>query len=54
MANVQDKESRIVKVISGLNSRNKKLQDRCIKQEQEIDRERKGWDRKRKQWEGCN
>src|SRR6185369_11153971 len=59
MANAQDKEeaklrvsdsSRIVKVISGLNSRNKKLQDRYIKQEENFDRERKGWDRDRKKW----
>nr|CAG8648350.1 660_t:CDS:1 [Entrophospora candida] len=50
MANVQDKESRIVKVISGLNSRNKKLQDRCIKQDQGFDREWKGWEQERKKW----
>ena len=50
MANAQDKESRIVKVISGLNSRNKKLQDRYIEQEENFDQERKGWDRSRKKW----
>ena len=50
MANAQDKESRIVKVISGLNSRNKKLQDRYIKQEQNFDRERRGWEQERKKW----
>jgi hypothetical protein len=37
----------IVKVIFGLNSHNKKLQDRYIKQEQDFDREREGWDRER-------
>ena len=37
MANAQDKESHIVKVISKLNSHNKKLQDRYIKQEQNFD-----------------
>ncbi|CAJ0846311.1 3694_t:CDS:1, partial [Entrophospora sp. SA101] len=50
MANVQDKESRIVKVISELNSPNKKLQDRCIKQDQGFDRERKDWEQERKKW----
>src|SRR5436190_24016913 len=50
MANAQDKESRIVKVISGLNSRNKKLQDRYIKQEKNFDRERRGWEQERKKW----
>src|SRR5207237_1224067 len=41
---------RIVKVISGLNSRNKKLQDRYIKQEQNFDREQRGWEQERKKW----
>ena len=48
---VSDSSShRIVKVISGLNSCNKKLQDRYIKQEQNFDRERRGWEQERKKW----
>ncbi|CAG8532378.1 8733_t:CDS:2 [Funneliformis caledonium] len=50
MANAQDKESCVVKVISGLNSRNKKLQDRYIKQKRNFDHEQRSWEQERKKW----
>ncbi|CAJ0922690.1 2183_t:CDS:2 [Entrophospora sp. SA101] len=43
---------RILQSSSKLREYNSMLRDKCIKQDEDFDQERNGWDRDRKKWNG--